>query len=141
MNMQHRRPLIVWTTVSVLAISSAMFGIALIGAVFVYHEGRISHLQPALLLVAMPLIGLVGLIRRKLWGRDVALLALASLWAFTLHGFLSIYSEREFEGIQMRTFVLFFFLVALLLFLPNLFARLRWGTASKEFFRNGVSRT
>src|SRR5687767_2849881 len=116
MDKQAHRPLIVWLTVSVLATSSAIFGTALIGLLFVYDEARASHIQPALLLVAMPLTGLVALTRRKLWGREVSLLSLASLWAFTLHGFVSIFGAKPIAEFQMRplTISTFLFLIILL---------------------------
>jgi hypothetical protein len=135
MDQQLRRPLIVWLTGIVLAISSAIIGTGLIGILFVYKETTPFQVRPILLL-ALSLAGLVGLARRKLWGREVALIFLASLWAFTLHGFWSIFGERPL--IAFRTpmiFSVFIFLVTLLIVLPILFAKLRWAAASLEFFR------
>ena len=128
--------MIVWFTAIVLAISSAIFATALIGVLFVYDEARAFHIQPSLLLVAMPLIGLVGLARRKRWGRDVSLLSLVSLWAFTLHGFWSIFGAKPIAEFQIRplTVSVFLFLIILLILPPSLFASLRWGVASREFF-------
>ncbi len=136
MSKRPHRPLIVWFTISVFAISSAIFGATLIGILFVYDEARAEHIQPALLLVAMPLTGLVGLARRERWGRDVSLLSLVSLWAFTLHGFWSIFGAKPIADFQMTplTVSVFLFLITLLIFLPSLFASLRWGVASREFF-------
>lgn len=86
----------------------------------------------------MPLIGLIGLTRRKLWGRDVSLLSLVSLWAFVLGGFWSIFGEKPIAEFRMTTLTLstFLFLITLLILLPSLFAKLRWGVASREFFGN-----
>lgn len=136
MSKRPHRPLIVWFTISVFAISSAIFGATLIGILFVYDKARAEHIQPALLLVAMPLTGLVGLARRERWGRDVSLLSLVSLWAFTLHGFWSIFGAKPIADFQMTplTVSVFLFLITLLIFLPSLFASLRWGVASREFF-------
>ena len=136
MGKQLHRPLIVWFTIGVLATSCAIFGTGLIGILFVYHQAGMFHIQPTLLLVAMPLIGLVGLTRRKLWGRDVSLLSLASLWAFILRGFWSIFGEKPLAEFRMTPLHLSIFLIlnTLLILLPSLFARLRWGMASREFF-------
>ncbi|MEJ7623801.1 MAG: hypothetical protein WKF34_07390 [Pyrinomonadaceae bacterium] len=136
MGKQPRRPFIVWSAIGVLATSSAIFGAALIGILFVYDEARAFHIQPALLLVAMPLTGLLGLTTRKLWGREVSLLSLASLWAFVLQGFWSIFGEKAIAEFRMTPLTLstFLFLITLLILLPSLFARLRWGVASREFF-------
>ncbi len=136
MGKQAHRPLVVWSAISVLATSSAIFGASLIGVLFVYNEPRAFHIQPTLLLVVMPLIGLIGLMRQKLWGREVSLLSIASLWAFILGGFWSIFGAKPIAEFRMTTLTVstFLFLITLLLLLPGLFARLRWGISSREFF-------
>jgi hypothetical protein len=131
---QLRRPLPVLLTGVVLAISSAIIGTVLIGILFVYDDTTPYQVRPILLLT-LSLTGLIGLARRQLWGREVGLISLVSLWAFILHGFWSIFGERPI--IAFRTplnFSVLIFLVTLLIVLPCLFAKLRWGAASREFF-------
>src|SRR4051812_43667378 len=134
MDQQSRRPLIVSLTVIVLAISSGILGTGLIGILFVYDGARPFQIRPILLL-ALALAGLAGLAGRKLWGREVALIFLASLWAFTLHGFWSIFGERPINAFRAPlNFSVFILLITLLIVLPTLFAKLRWSAASREFF-------
>ena len=136
MDPQLARPWIVWCAGLVLALSSTFFGTLLLGTFFIYGDAAPFQVQRILLLVALPLTGLVGFARRKLWGRDVALLSLVSLCAFILQGFWSIFGENPLLAIRTPvTFSVFILLIVLLTALPYIFAKLRWGTASREFFR------
>ena len=134
MDQQPRRPLIVWLTGIVLAISSAVIGGTLIAILFVYDDTAALQVRP-LLLFGLSVTGLVGILGRKLWGRDVALIALVSLWAFILHGFWSIFGERPLIAFRTpMTLSVFILLLTLLIALPYLFAKLRWAAASRQFF-------
>jgi len=137
--MKTKRPPVVWTTQIVLAISAAAFGTAMIGVFFIYGGASLFHVQSTLLLVLMPIAAFVGLARRTLWGREVALLSLACLWAYILHGYLSTFGDKSFARILQMPHLgqsTFIFLIVLLVLIPCLFGKLRWGSKECEFFES-----
>lgn len=94
MSISGSRTIVEWIILGLLTFLSILFGANLIG-VYLVQSFTIFHMLNAVLLALMPGAGVIGLWRRKQWGRNLAIMSLLCYWGYALRGFWLTFGDRS----------------------------------------------
>lgn len=121
------RPITIWVTQGLLALTSLFF-LFLTGMSFFLGEKSLTmQLMISVLLVVFPAAAFVGLAMRSAWGRGAATVSLLCLWAFQMRTIWAFSDVDLFAAISRMSpfavlsalFLVFFITVPILLFKLN----------------------